>query len=86
MHEGRTMIDDTESAVAAWLDAKETKREIKVAHKRLLAMQSTLDPILLAMLVEILAALNVYGSPDPEPGDPEDLLLDDGEDDEPWKR
>jgi hypothetical protein len=78
------MTDDMESAVATWFDSDAAKRDIAIAHKRLLGIKSAADPVYIALMVQILESLN-WGA-GPEPGSPEDELLDDEFDDEPWKR
>lgn len=82
------MPDETESAVAAWLDSKETQREIDIARKRLIRVGGNPDQAwLLAILVELLANLNIYADPPDIPVvEVEELFPDEDEDDEPWKR
>lgn len=68
------MPDETESAVAAWLDSPSTVREVKIAMGRLGCDQY--QATLFALCIEILAAVDLYGPPtDDDPDDP----------DEPWK-
>ena len=69
------MARDRESAVAAWLDQPSTKREIAIAQCRLSLMGrevSTYDATMFALGIEILSALNIYGTNDGGTNDPED--------------
>ena len=77
------MTDETESAVAAWLDQPSTQRELQIAKRRLIRLQSAADPVYVCLMIEILAALNVYGTPG-GPDGPEELDADDRYE-EPWK-
>lgn len=74
------MLDETESAVASWLDSPNTKREVAILRQRFAApvVGHTVTPFHAAMFVlclEILQALDIYGIPDGEP---------DEDDDRPW--
>ena len=74
------MTDETESAVAAWLDQPSTQRELLIAKRRLLKLNSAADPVYVCLMIEILAALNIYGAPEEaEEMDPEDP------NEEPWR-
>jgi len=78
------MPDETESAVSAWLSNADTKREIAIAKRHLAVIGG--DPAqawILAIAVEILAALNVYEMTTLTEVTDE---LPEPEDDEPWKR
>lgn len=86
------MPDERESAVAAWLDDPSTRREIAIAQSRLALLQY--DPnrpqsvpifqaVMLALGVELLASLDIYGG-GPQPMDEPDE--DDDDDNESWRR
>jgi hypothetical protein len=75
-------MDESESAVAAWLDDAGTKRELTIARRRL--AQLGCDPAhawLLALGIEILANLNIYGEPENRTDFP-----DEDDEDDVWKR
>lgn len=81
------MSDETESAVAAWLDDAGTQREVAIARKRLALLGG--DPShawVLALLIEILANLNVYGDPTNPDGEAVIEFPDEDDDMEPWQR
>jgi hypothetical protein len=72
--------DETESAVASWLDDATTKRELTIARRKLASLGY--DPShawMLALGIEILSSLNIYSDPEPEPEDFPDRGAD-----EPW--
>ena len=76
-------MPDHESAVQAWLDSPDTLREIEVALKKVPNI-SYQQAVMLALGVEILASLNVYGTDEPcEECQREAEEQDD--DGEPWK-
>ena len=86
------MADEHESAVAAWLDDADTKRELKIIQDRF-PRWNEYEVTTMAMLMELIVALNIYGSGvDVDvvdmTTDPDKLMdmLDDDEDDEIWKR
>ena len=81
-----------ESAVAAWLDNADTKREFKIIQDRF-PRWNEYEVTTMALLMEIVVALNVYGSGvDVDvvdmTADPDKLMeyLEDDEPEEPWKR
>lgn len=76
------MADPIPSFVADWFDHPDTQREIGFARDRLLRAKSTMDPVLLTMMVEILSTMQ-WGGPCDCDSEPEDDRVDD---DESWKR
>ena len=77
--------DETDSAVAAWLDSSDTQREIAIARYRLAQLNSTLDPVALALGIEILAALALAPLDETVELPAEMPEMDDDDDDEPWR-
>jgi hypothetical protein len=77
------MPDETESAVAAWLDHADTRREMQIIKDRF-PRWSDYQVTTMALMMELVVALNIYGSPT---ATTETLieLPDDDEDDEPWR-
>ena len=78
------MADEHESAVAAWLDSPETKRELDIMRERF-PNWTEFQRVQIALSMEILTALDVYGSETitlaeiPPPPPPDD------DPPEPWK-
>jgi hypothetical protein len=84
------MPDEHESAFAAWLDLPETRREMEVIKSRLSRygeIPSLFEVLQIALSMEMLVSLNVYGDRDEA-----DLVIelppkppDDDDEPEPWK-
>lgn len=68
-----------ESAVQAWLDQDDTIREVAMVQKKIPHV-SQYQAVMLALGVQILAALEVYGAEEPPPQE-----FPESEDNEPWK-
>ena len=69
-----------ESAVQAWLDHPATVQEVAMVRKKVPDV-SQYQAILLALGVQILAALEVYGTE----VEPPEEFPDPNDDDEPWR-
>ena len=81
-----------ESAIAAWLESPDTRREMKVLHDRF-PRWNEYEITTVTLLVELMVALNIYGRPTlfevvdgdaPEPEKP-GWIDDDEEGKEPWQ-
>jgi hypothetical protein len=89
------MADEHESAVAAWLDDPDTRRELQIIGDRF-PRWDEYQRTTFCLLMEMMIALNVYGGPAEDVTvidttvDPDELLglLDPDDDDEGegWKR
>lgn len=73
--------DETESATAAWLDNASTKREIEIIAQRYPEF-TRWNCVMLALQIEILAGLNIYGVYE----GPDEVEEEEDETDEPWQR
>jgi hypothetical protein len=75
------MPDETESAVAAWLEHADTRREMEIIKNRF-PRWSDYQVTTMALMMELVVALNIYGSPTTEK-----LIEIEDEDDppEPWR-
>jgi hypothetical protein len=78
-----------ESAVAAWLDNEDTRREMKIISQRF-PRWNEYQVTTMALMMELVVALNIYGgtisvveAEDPGPEKP-DWLGDD--DEEEWRK
>jgi hypothetical protein len=75
------MPDETESAVAAWLEHADTRREMQIIQSRF-PKWNDYQVTTMALMMELVVALNIYGSPTLT-----ELPKDDDEDDdEDWRR
>jgi hypothetical protein len=83
------LSDETESAAAAWLDHADTRREIQIIKDRF-PRWNDYQVTTMALMMELVVALNIYGSPTgtvelrelPKDDDDEDGTIDS----EPWRR
>jgi hypothetical protein len=77
-----------ESAVAAWLDHADTRREMDIIKDRF-PNWNEYQVTTMALMMELVVALNIYGTPTlvETTADPDELLeiLEDDEDEE-WKK
>ena len=73
-------MTEHESAVQAWLDHPATVAEVEVVKKKI-PMVSQYQAVMLALGVQILAALEVYGTE----VEPPEEFPDPNDDDEPWR-
>jgi hypothetical protein len=78
-----------ESAVAAWLDHADTRREMQIIASRF-PRWNDYQVTTMALMMELVVALNIYGSPtlteiDPNPDKPTSDLFDDDDPPEPWR-
>ena len=78
------MADDHESAVAAWLDSPETKRELSILYDRF-PTWSDFQRIQIALSMEILVSLNLYTDERDADVDITIIKPDDDDPPEPWK-
>jgi hypothetical protein len=82
------MPDETESAVAAWLEHADTRREMQIIQSRF-PKWNDYQVTTMALMMELVVALNIYGSPSQvELTATDEKLLDledDDDDKEPWR-